>query len=239
MQKSYGRYITGIVIILVGTIALLNNFGITAVSMGYLFNLVWPLLFVAAGINWISRGSRGDKGQLPNLVTGAVLVAVGVLFFGGNAGLFDMDMTSFWKGFVPVLIILIGINIMFKNDHNFGSNTAIMGAVDKTKDTWELSSGDYTAIMGGIDLDIRKANFTEREITLNLTVIMGGITIIVPEDVAITSQGTAILGGVDMLGKGSGGIIGSATMQTGDLQTAAKVLHLTCNCIMGGIEIKR
>ncbi len=239
VQKSYGRYIAGIVIILFGAVALLNNFGITMISIRYVFNLAWPLLLIAAGVNWISRSSRGDRGQLANLVTGAVLVAVGVLFLGGNAGLFNVDMTSFWKGFWPVIIILIGINIMFKNEHNVGANTAVMGAVDKTKDAWELSSGDYIAIMGGIDLDIRKATFTEREVTLNLTVILGGITIIVPEDVAITSQGTAILGGIDLLGKGSGGIIGSATMQTGDLQTAAKVLHLTCNCIMGGIEIKR
>ena len=239
MEKSYGRYGIGLLIILIGAIALLNNFGITAVSLSWFLNLVWPLLFVAAGVNWISRGSSGDRGRLAHLVTGAVLAAVGVLFFGANAGLFDLDKTSFWKGFWPVIIILIGINVMFKNEHNMGGNTAIMGAVDKTKDSWELSSGDYTAVMGGIDLDIRKANFTEREVTLNLTAIMGGITIIVPEDVAITCQGTAILGAVDLLGKESGGIVGNANMQSGDLQNAARVLHLRCNCIMGGIEVKR
>ena len=239
MEKSYGRYGIGLLIILIGAIALLNNFGITAVSLSWFLNLVWPLLFVAAGVNWISRGSSGDRGRLAHLVTGAVLVAVGVLFFGANAGLFDLDKTSFWKGFWPVIIILIGINVMFKNEHNISGNTAIMGAVDKTKDSWELSSGDYTAVMGGIDLDIRKANFTEREVTLNLTAIMGGITVIVPEDVAITCQGTAILGAVDLLGKESGGIVGNANMQSGDLQNAARVLHLRCNCIMGGIEVKR
>ncbi len=239
MEKPYGRYGVGLLIVLVGAIALLNNFGITAVSLGWFLNLVWPLLFVAAGINWITRGKDGDRIQLARLVTGAVLVAVGVLFFGANAGLFDLDQTSFWKGFWPVIIILIGINVMFKNEHNIGGNTAIMGAVDKTKDSWELSSGDYTAVMGGIDLDIRKAHFTEREITLNLTAILGGITVTVPENVAITCQGTAILGGVDLLGKGSGGIVGNATLQTGDLQNAARVLHLRCNCIMGGIEVKR
>lgn len=239
MEKPFGRYIVGLIIIGFGAVALLNNFGVTAISLGYVFNLLWPLLLIMAGVNWITRGSRGDHGQLANLITGAVLVGVGVLFFGGNAGLFDVDASTFWKGFWPVIIILIGVNILFKNDHNFGGNTAIMGAVDKTKDIWELSSGEYTAIMGGIDLDIRKANFTQRMVDLNLTAIMGGITIIVPEDVAITCEGTAILGGVDLLGKGSGGIVGNAKMQTGDLQNADKILRLRCTCIMGGIEIKR
>lgn len=239
MEKSYGRYIVGLVIIGFGAVALLNNFGVTSISLGYVFNLLWPLLLIAAGVNWITRGSRGDHGQIANLVTGGVLVGVGVLFLGGNAGLFNVDTTTFWKGFWPVIIILIGLNILFKNQHNFGGNTAIMGAVDKTKEVWDLSSGEYTAVMGGIDLDIRKANFTQRMINLDLTAIMGGITIIVPEDVAITCQGTAILGGVNLLGKGSGGIVGSASLQTGDLQNSAKILNLRCTCIMGGIEIKR
>ena len=113
-----------------------------------------------------------------------------------------------------------------------------MGAVDKTKDAWELKSAEYTAIMGGIDLDVRKAHFAEREISLSLTAIMGGITIILPDDVAATCNGTAIMGGVEIMGRGSGGIVGNISTQIGDLEKAPKVLHLNCNCIMGGIEIK-
>lgn len=238
LKKSHGRLTVGLVIILFGAIALFNNLGIITVSLSWLLNLLWPLLFAAAGINWIAHGGRGNRNRLTSLVNGAVLVAVGVLFFGKNAGFFNFDMINFWKGFWPTIVILIGINIMFKHEHNLGGNIAIMGAVDKTKDVWELHSGEYTAIMGGIDLDIRKADFAEREVTLELTAIMGGITIIIPEDIAITCQGTAILGGVDLLGRRSGGIIGNADLQVGDLQNAARVLHLNCTCIMGGIEVK-
>ncbi|MDD3653975.1 MAG: LiaF-related protein [Desulfotomaculaceae bacterium] len=58
--------------------------------------------------------------------------------------------------------------------------------------------------LGGIDLDVRKARFAEREVSLTLNAIMGGINVILPEDVAVTCKGTAILGGVEVMGKGSG-----------------------------------
>jgi len=233
LGKSNGRYITGLVIIALGVIGLLNNFGITAISFGYVINLLWPLLLVVGGINLIINRN------VTSLVTGAVMLGLGVIFLGRNAGIFDVDMTNFWQGFWPVIIILIGINVLVKSDHNRGGNIAIMGAVDRTKDVWDLKSAEYTAIMGGIELDVRKANFTEREVSLNLSAIMGGITLIVPEDIAIICEATAILGGVDLLGRGSGGIVGNSVLEIGDPQIAARILKLKCTCIMGGIEIKR
>jgi len=234
LPKLNGRYVTGLLIIAFGLVALLNNFGLTHISIGFLVNLLWPLLLAIVGIRFIA-----SRQNLAGLVTGAILVGVGVVFLGRNSGLFYIDMRYFWQGFWPIIIIIIGISILSKNSHNDSGHLAIMGSVEKTREAWELKNEEYCAIMGGIELDIRKASFTEREVTLTLTAVMGGITVILPEDLAVSCAGTAILGGVDLLGKGSGGIIGNTNMAIGDLNNAAHVLHLNCTCIMGGIEIKR
>jgi hypothetical protein len=234
MFKSNGRYLAGLAIIAAGIIALLNNFGVTSISIGYVFNLVWPLLLAAAGITVI-----GNRKDLSGTVTGGILIGLGVIFLGRNAGFFDIDMNHFWSGFWPVIIILIGISFLGKNRTGGSGHLAMMGAVEKTTEDWILNSGEYSAIMGSVELDVRKASFSEKEVSLVLTAIMGGIVLIVPEDIAITCKGTSIMGGIDILGKGSGGIIGNINTQTGDLNSAAKVLNLNCTCIMGGIEIKR
>lgn len=234
MPRTNGRYVIGILIIGVGVIALLNNFGYTQIGFRFLINLLWPLLLAMAGINLII-----NRHNSIGLVMGAIFVALGVIFFGRNAGLFNIDMRYFWQGFWPVIIILIGISLLSKNESNSNGHLALMGAVEKSKEGWELKSEEYTAIMGGIELDVRKASFSAREVTLGLTAIMGGITVIIPEDVAISCQGTAILGGIDLLGKGSGGILGNTNLEIGDLKNAEKVIHLSCTCCMGGIEIKR
>lgn len=236
MQRTNGRYVVGMLIIGIGVIALLNNFGYTHISFGFLINLLWPLLLAMAGISLII-----NRHNLAGLVMGAILVALGVIFLGRNAGFFNIDMRYFWQGFWPIIIILIGISLLNKNESNSTGtgHLAFMGAVEKNTEGWKLKSEEYTAIMGGIELDVRKSNFSNREVTLGLTAVMGGITIIIPEDVAISCQGTAVLGGIDLLGKGSGGILGNTNLEIGDLPNAEKILHLNCTCIMGGIEIKR
>jgi predicted membrane protein len=234
MPKLSGRYFVGILIIVIGVVALLDNFGLADISFSYLTGLLWPLLLGIAGINFIV-----NRRDIPGIVTGGLLIAVGVIFLGHNAGFFDIDMQNFWQGFWPVIIILIGVSLLSKNKPNSPGHLAIMGAVEKNSAGWELESAEYFALMGGIELDIRQAAFREKEISLGLSTIMGGITVIVPEDVAVTCQGTAVLGGIDLMGRGSGGIVGNASMQSDNWQSADKIVHLNCLCIMGGIEIKR
>ena len=71
VDKSYGRYIIGLLIVALGVIALFNNFGVTAIGFGYLINLLWPLLLIAAGVNFIANRN------LPGGLTGAILIIGG------------------------------------------------------------------------------------------------------------------------------------------------------------------
>lgn len=170
MHKSNGRYLSGILIIGFGVIALLNNFGFTHISFSYLVNLLWPLLLMIAGINFIV-----NRRNLDGIVTGGIIVGLGVIFLGRNAGLFEIDMRYFWQGFWPIIIILIGVSLLNRDKPNSTGHLALMGAVEKSKEGWKIKNAEYTAIMGGIELDIRKASFSDREVTLGLTAILGGL----------------------------------------------------------------
>lgn len=233
MPKSIGRYLVGLLVIAFGVIALLNNFAVTSISLGYVFSLLWPLLIITAGINFLI-----NRRDIAGIVTGLIIVLIGLAFLGRNAHLFYFDMIYFWNIFWPAIIILIGVNIMAKSSQVHSSHFAVMGALEKKQDGWELKSTEYTALMGGIELDIRKASFTEKEISLTLTAIMGGINIFVPDDIALTCNGTSILGGVNIKGQESGGIIGSISTQVGDVKSARHIIHIDCTCILGGIDIK-
>ena len=58
---------------------------------------------------------------------------------------------------------------------------------------------DYTAaaLMGGIQLDLRDARFSQREVTIRAFALMGGIEIIVPDDINVIVDGVGIMGGFD------------------------------------------
>ncbi|WP_079185095.1 DUF1707 SHOCT-like domain-containing protein [Streptomyces uncialis] len=53
------------------------------------------------------------------------------------------------------------------------------------------------ALMGGGDIDLREANFADREIVVNCFAVMGGIDVIVPPGVEVVVRGISIMGGFD------------------------------------------
>ncbi|MER5521903.1 DUF1707 domain-containing protein [Streptomyces sp. NPDC002763] len=50
---------------------------------------------------------------------------------------------------------------------------------------------------GGGEIDLREANFADREIEINCVAIMGGMSVIVPPGVEVVMRGIGIMGGFD------------------------------------------
>ncbi|MFE2039475.1 DUF1707 domain-containing protein [Streptomyces sp. NPDC059477] len=53
------------------------------------------------------------------------------------------------------------------------------------------------AFWGGGEIDLREANFAEREVVINCVAIMGGVNIIVPPGVEVVVRGIGVMGGFD------------------------------------------
>ncbi len=53
------------------------------------------------------------------------------------------------------------------------------------------------AFWGGGEIDLREANFADREVVVNAVAIMGGVDVIVPPGVEVVVRGVGIMGGFD------------------------------------------
>jgi Domain of unknown function (DUF1707) len=86
----------------------------------------------------------------------------------------------------------------------------------------------YTAvaIMGGVELDLRDAKFAAPEVTIQAFCLMGGVSITVPEDMAVDVSGIGIMGGFDHQASGPGA-------------PGAPHLRVVGFALMGGVEVKR
>jgi hypothetical protein len=82
------------------------------------------------------------------------------------------------------------------------------------------------AIMGGVDLDLRHATFAQDEATITAYCFMGGVTIVVPEDLEVDVSGMAFMGGFEHSATGPG-------------RSPTPVLRVTGFAFMGGVEVKR
>jgi hypothetical protein len=81
------------------------------------------------------------------------------------------------------------------------------------------------AVMGGAELDLREARFGPGVSEIEIFVLMGGVSIIVPPGVRVESLGAAFMGGFEMKA-------GDATA----LSPANPVLRVSGLAIMGGVE---
>jgi hypothetical protein len=81
-----------------------------------------------------------------------------------------------------------------------GSSTwavAVMSGFQR-KGRWTVPRRFNTfAFWGGGEIDLREANFADREVEINCVAIMGGMQIIVPPGVEVVVRGIGIMGGFD------------------------------------------
>lgn len=85
---------------------------------------------------------------------------------------------------------------------------------------------NVVAVFGGIELDLRQAVLSQREITINVVAIMGGIDLTVPPGVRVVDSVTAIFGG--------------SSVPPGDsVDPEAPVIRLTGFALFGGVSVTR
>lgn len=228
----------GILIILFGLILLLNNLDIMDINIGSLIVTYWPVLLIVWGIESITRRVKGSS-PFGGILSGLILLGLGTLFLGRNVGLYELDLSIIWKVIWPLVVVLIGWSILrgaIKSSS--GTHFAFMSGIELKSKGWKLDNGNFLAFMGGVDMDLTMADIPEHEVTLNLTAVMGGIEVRVPENLAVECQGSAILGGIEFLGEESGGVFSSRKFQQkGDLNSNKKLV-IKSTVLMGGIKVK-
>jgi Domain of unknown function (DUF1707) len=103
---------------------------------------------------------------------------------------------------------------------------AIMGGA-RRRGRWVVPRR-YTcfALMGGIELDLREAQFSQRDVTIQAFSLMGGVSVIAPEDIEIDVTGLGIMGGFDHEASGPG-------------TPGAPRLKVIGFSVMGGVDVRR
>jgi hypothetical protein len=97
----------------------------------------------------------------------------------------------------------------------------------RRKGTWVVPPvHTAVAFLGGVDMDLRDASFSEREVRIRVFAILGGVDIVVPDDIEVEVAGVGIMGGFD-----------HRESRTG-LPNAPR-LRITGFAFMGGVNVKR
>jgi len=225
-KDSSGRIFWGLIIMVVGVLLLLQQ--MDKLDFGDVVSRFWPLILILVGV-WqlIANSFRNTGGPL-------FLIALGVIF-----QLWKLDILGrrTWNYVWPLLIIFAGLwTLLGALKRRSPAATvikegdidafALFAGLERRVDSPAFRGGKATAIMGGVDLDLRGAGLAEGAAAIDLSVIMGGITLRVPRGWRVEMDARPLLGGIE-----DKHTYEPATQGGGTLRVKA-------TAILGGIEIK-
>ena len=227
MKKNFlVRAFFGITIAALGGVLLLRNLEIIKFDSWHLFwGTVWAVGLILAGLMTIFSSRKASL-----RVWGLLLMTIGVSIGLGAYGVINI---SVWKIFWPVMLIAIGLIVSVGSgghkrskksvaDDSGNEKIAIFYG-EESRVKGDYTGGSATAIFGGVELDLRRANIKDGAV-IDIFTFCGGVSISLPDDVIVKNEVRGILGGSEY--------------KTVSKSSAKKTIILRGECILGGLEVK-
>lgn len=222
-----GRLVFGLALMTVGALWTLDNlFGIDSSAI----ISWWPSLLVLFGLMKLT-GLGTDR----RLVPGAIFTSAGLLLLGNKLQLpwWHIGLSDLW----PLMLIFFGVSVVMRSlrapdaaagadDDSYVRSFALMGGVTRRNRSDAFRGGDLSAMMGGVELDLRDAQLANGRAAIEVFAMWGGIEIIVPPDWRVESEVSPIMAGYEDNTRLDPGV------------EPAGVLVVRGFAVMGGIEVR-
>lgn len=227
-MKKIESILWGIALIVVGVIIGGNALGITNINI--FFDGWWTLFIIIPC--FIGLFKEQDKtGNFIGLLIGVALLLV-------CQDILNWDLI--WKLALPVILIIAGLSIIFKdtvggkfnkeikrlnkNSNNLNECCATFSGQNVKIENEKFTGVNLTAVFGGVKYDLRNA-IIESDVVINANSTFGGIEIYVPSNVNVKIKSTSIFGGVE-------------NKSNTEVNEKEHTIYINGTALFGGVEIK-
>lgn len=247
----------GVFFILIGIMFFLEQVAYITFDLFDFIGIWWPIIFIAWGVNEISKKRSNFLLPIFGILSGGLLIADNM----------EMLAWGFWGSLWPIVFILIGLHFIFgKNSkfslnptqnkansdgncndtaysHNFVHNNSNVYSPDNldvnvffSGSSNQITSnsfrgGDVNVIFGGSELDFRSADLADEVVNIEVNAIFGGVEIYIPYNWQVEVYGTPVFGGVSNKTRYDGKYNPNNIIKP-------RTLKINYTVIFGGIEIK-
>lgn len=228
-MKKFRNILWGIVFIAIGIV--IGGKALGLIDFNLFFDGWWTLFIIIPCF----IGLFTDDSKIGSLI--GLLIGVALLLAAQK--IIDFDLI--WKLALPVILVIIGVSIIFKDtvggkvsneikklnaNQPKGENEycATFAGQDLNFAGEEFKGASLSAVFGGIKCDLRNA-IINQDVVINASGIFGGVDILVPSNVKVKIKSSSAFGGVSNK---------SNTTPSENSPT----IYINGSGIFGGVEVK-
>jgi len=236
-----GRIISGIVLIIAGSLFFARKLGI--LFPDWLFT--WQMFLIVLGVYIGAKHNFKNPSWL-------ILVGLGVVFMLERFYPAIRIHEFFW----PILLIAFGAMMLIKparlnrfkgkrfekyraqmeqdtcsiaseTNENKIDVTAVLGGIKKNVLSKDFKGGEINCIMGGAEVNLTQADILGSA-RLEINNIFGGTKLLIPANWEVVSDVVVVLGGIE----------DKRPLPNDAQRSKDKILYIEGSCVFGGIDIK-
>lgn len=202
----------------------------------------------------IPPGARGTP--TPQLVAGGVMILIGLLWLLERTGAVDFTVTAV----LAIATMVVGISLMIlarRGAHTgliiFGTVLGLLALLTAAAPLEGFQGGvgdrlveitsvddiepDYNLSMGKLTIDLTELSEFQGEATLNASVGMGELVVVVPENVGVEVTARSGAGEVEIFGQQIDGMGLDQTFRSPGFDDPDDILFLDISVFLGRVEV--
>ena len=224
------RVILGGVLVVIGALLLLGSMDILDVSISHII-FSWPFIFTIIGLFILFNTNKK--------LLGGIFVGIGIFFLIPRI----FPYVHYHGGIVfPVILIALGIYIILNHrkknisesersgflKKDLIDDVSIFGGGNKIVASDNFRGGNITAIFGGSEINLTGCKLADGDQIIDLLLVFGGTTIVVPRDWNVVVNVTSVLGGFS----------DKSIRDPGVIPDQSRTLYVKGLAMFGGGEVK-
>lgn len=164
--------------------------------------------------------------------TGYILIVIALIFL----------LNDHLALVIGIILISLGYYYMKSKSLQQGRDAiqkqSLLQSIKWRQDLWELKSTSQWCLIGEIQMDFSKALVEDNETTIVLQGIIADIDFIIPEDMGVSIEASALFGQVNVGEEKSAGLMNKVIWQSPNFAAAEQKITVNISFVIGDIDIK-
>jgi predicted membrane protein len=183
------------------------------------------------------------------ILWGAIIVLVGILFLAHNLALFGFEFDEFIADFWPLVLIAVGVYMIYHQRHRTYTEVEIDGGTSKHSGTVGDANFKPKSLppnglllkhgLGDLRLDLTECVLRQGENRVQCSHGAGDLIITLPTSIPLKAEASVGMGDIYLLGRKTDGVGCSLDHEDAEFATADQKITLSAKVGMGQIKISQ